>query len=99
MKILSKTVSVLAVLAALAPGAAIAQTPPANTGAFGNVNALFQDALWQVSINGGATWSQAYQVQGPPGVWQTNTAAYSWISATSSGTGGAATTSSGPCST
>jgi hypothetical protein len=33
MKIFSKTVSVLALLAALAPSAATAQTPPANTGA------------------------------------------------------------------
>jgi hypothetical protein len=88
MKILSKTVSVLTLLAALSPGAAGAQTAPANTGAAANVNVLFQDALWQVSTNGGATWSQAYQVQGPPGVWQAATSAYSWISATTSGTGG-----------
>lgn len=89
MKIFSKTVSVIAVLAALAPGAASAQTPPANTGAPGNVNALFQDALWQVSTNGGATWSQAYQVQGPPSPpWLPASSTYSWISATSSGSGG-----------
>ncbi len=88
MKILSKAVIVLVVVAALAPGAASAQTPPANTGAAANVNGSFQDALWQVSINGGTTWSQAFQVQGPPGVWQAPTPAYSWISATSSGTGG-----------
>jgi hypothetical protein len=87
MKILSKTVSVLALLAALAPAAG-AQTPPANTGAAANLNGSFQDAFWQVSVNGGATWSQAFQVQNPPGVWQTGTPAYSWISATSSGTGG-----------
>lgn len=88
MKILTKTVSVLAVLAALAPVAASAQTPPANTGAAANVNALFQDALWQVSTNGGASWSQAFQVQNPPSPWLAATPAYSWISATSSGTGG-----------
>jgi hypothetical protein len=89
MKIFSKTVSVLTMLVALSAGAAGAQTPPANTGAAANVNGLFQDALWQVSINGGATWSQAYQVQGPPSPpWLPNTSAYSWISATSSGSGG-----------
>ncbi|MDB4889629.1 MAG: hypothetical protein JWL61_1484 [Gemmatimonadetes bacterium] len=88
MKMLSKAVGVLALIAMLAPGAASAQTPPANTGATGNVNGVFQDALWQVSTNGGTTWSQAYQVQSPPGAWQTATPAYSWISATSSGTGG-----------
>ena len=88
MKILTKAVTVLAVVAALAPAAASAQTAPANTGAAANVNGAFQDALWQVSINGGATWSQAYQVQSPPGAWQPGTSAYSWISATSSGTGG-----------
>jgi len=88
MKNLSKTVSLLAVLAALTPVAASAQTAPANTGAAANVNALFQDALWQVSTNGGASWSQAYQVQNPPSPWQAATPTYSWISATSSGTGG-----------
>ncbi|MEO5814101.1 MAG: PEP-CTERM sorting domain-containing protein [Gemmatimonadaceae bacterium] len=88
MKILSKAVCLTAVLAALAPGAASAQTPPANTGATGNVNGSFQDVMWQVSTNGGATWSAAYQVQGPPSPpWLANTAAYSWISATLSGSG------------
>lgn len=88
MKIIFRAFTILASLALLAPGTASAQTAPANTGAAGNINALFQDALWQVSTNGGVTWLSAYQVQGPPGVWQTNTSAYSWISATSSGTGG-----------
>ncbi len=88
MKILWKAVSLLAVLATLTPSAAGAQTAPANTGAAGNVNGVFQDALWQVSTNGGTTWSAAYQVQGPPGAWLPGTAAYSWISATTSGSGG-----------
>ncbi|MEP6731431.1 MAG: PEP-CTERM sorting domain-containing protein [bacterium] len=86
MKIV-KAFTLLASLAVLAPATASAQTPPANTGAPGNVNGLFQDALWQVSTNGGATWGQALQVQGPPGVWQTSAVA-SWISASSTGSGG-----------
>ncbi|MEO8620947.1 MAG: PEP-CTERM sorting domain-containing protein [bacterium] len=85
---LLRVCSILALIAIAAPATASAQTPPANTGALGNVNGLFQDAAWQVSTNGGATWSQAYQVQNPPGVWQLNTALSSWISATSSGSGG-----------
>ncbi|MEO8335592.1 MAG: PEP-CTERM sorting domain-containing protein [bacterium] len=88
MKILSKAVCLTAVIAALVPGAASAQTPPANTGAPINVNGVFQDAMWQVSTNGGATWSAALQVQRPPSPpWLPNTATYSWISATLSGSG------------
>ena len=85
MKIL-KAVAFLASLAV--PAAASAQTPPANTGAAGNVNGSFQDAFWQVSTDGGANWGAALQVQSPPSVWQTNTPAHSWISATTSGSGG-----------
>lgn len=87
MKMISRTVKLLASLALLAPAVASAQTAPANTGAAGNVNGLFQDAMWQVSTDGGVNWIQAFQVQSPPGVWQAATAAYSWISATSSGSG------------
>jgi PEP-CTERM motif len=88
MKINAKAFALLASLAVLAPPMANAQTPPANTGAAGNVNGSFQDAFWQVSTDGGANWASAFQVQNPPGVWQANTASYSWISATSSGSGG-----------
>jgi len=87
MKLL-RVCSLLASLAIVAPVTASAQTPPANTGAASNVNGLFQDAAWQVSTNGGVTWSQAYQVKSPPGVWQTGTPLASWISATPSGSGG-----------
>jgi hypothetical protein len=87
MKLL-RVCSFLASLAMLAPATASAQTPPANTGALGNVSGSFQDAAWQVSINGGTTWFQAFQVQNPPSVWQLNTFLSSWISATSSGSGG-----------
>ena len=72
----------------LAPLAARAQTTPANTGASGNVVAGI-DTKWQVSIDNGATWYNAPQVQNPPSPpWEPNTSAYSWISATSSGSGG-----------
>lgn len=91
MKILWKTVSVIALVALVTPGVTSAQTPPANTGAAANLNGIFQDALWEVSTNGGSTWFQAFQVQGPPGVWQTGNAARSWISATNTGSGGGGT--------
>ena len=58
-----------------------------NTGAPGNVNGSFQDAAWQVSTNGGGSWSQALQVQGPPGVWVSGSS-FSWIAATTSASGG-----------
>ncbi len=88
MKMIGKAIALLASLALVAPGSASAQMPPANTGAASNVNALFQDALWEVSTNGGLSWMQAYQVQNKPGVWQANTSTYSWISSSSSGSGG-----------
>jgi hypothetical protein len=87
MKMISKAFTLVASLALLAPAVASAQTAPANTGAASNVNGVFQDALWQVSTDGGLNWIQAFQVQNPPSVWQAATAAYSWISATSSGSG------------
>jgi len=69
-------------------GTANAQPTISNTGVPANINGSFQDALWQVSINNGANWNQALKVLTPPGAWQPNTAAYSWISATTSGSGG-----------
>ena len=88
MNTVSKAVTILAALALLGPTSTSAQTPPANTGASGNVNSSFQDAMWQVSTDGGVTWGTAYQVQNKPAVWQANTPQYSWISATSTGSGG-----------
>ena len=88
MKMIGKAITLLVSLALVAPGSASAQLPPANTGAASNVNALFQDALWQVSTDGGVNWMQAYQVQGRPGAWLANTSGYSWISSSSSGSGG-----------
>lgn len=78
-------VAVATVLLAM-PAVAAAQTVH-NTGAPGNVNGAFQDAAWQVSTNGGASWFQALQVQSPPGPWVSGTG-FSWIAATTSGSGG-----------
>lgn len=77
----------LALALAIAPALASAQTVN-NTGNPSNVNGSFQDLAWQVSTNGGGSWSQAFQVQSPPGVWQPATPTYSWIGATTSGSGG-----------
>jgi len=72
----------------LTVGTATAQSI-SNTGVPANVNASFQDAKWQVSTNNGATWIQALQVQSPPSPpWASATAAYSWISATTTGSNG-----------
>lgn len=66
---------------------AAAQTEPANTGAAANIVAE-RDTRWEVSIDGGTSWILAYQVQGPPSVWEPATPAYSWIAATSNASGG-----------
>jgi len=88
MKRTSRALAGITLLLVLAPLAARAQTAPANTGASANVVAGI-DTKWQVSIDGGATWYNAPQVQNPPSPpWEPNTSAYSWISATSSGSGG-----------
>lgn len=84
-----RLISVLVTSLLLISGGARAQTPPANTGTTGAV-----DANWQVSINGGTTWFQAFKVINPlfptsgfiPPNWEPNTADYSWISATPTGT-------------
>lgn len=82
-KVFSFATLLLPVSAAVA-----AQQTPANTGASANVVAGI-DTRWQVSIDGGVTWIQAPQVQNPPSPpWEPNTSLYSWISATSSGSGG-----------
>ena len=74
----------------LTPTITQAQTAPANTGAAANLGGSpIVDSQWQFSTNGGASWAQAFQVQSPPSPpWQANTAQYSWISATSSASGG-----------
>src|SRR5450759_1796736 len=84
-----RLISILVTSLLLISGGARAQTPPANTGTTGAV-----DANWQVSLNGGTTWFQAFKVINPlfpasgfiPPNWEPNTAAYSWISATPTGT-------------
>ncbi len=86
-----RLISILVTSLLLISGGARAQTPPANTGTTGAV-----DANWQVSINNGSTWFQAFKVINPlfplsgfiPPNWEPNTADYSWISATATGTGG-----------
>jgi PEP-CTERM motif-containing protein len=74
----------------LVAAGARAQTPPANTGTTGPV-----DAYWEVSIDNGTIWYQAFKVIHPgffasgfiPPNWEPNTADYSWISANSTATG------------
>ena len=88
MRSLFKAFTSVAALLLVVTGGARAQVAY-NTGAAANVNGSFQDSKWQVSVDGGASWFQAYQVQGPPSPpWQANTSLYSWISATTSGSGG-----------
>jgi PEP-CTERM motif len=85
----SRAFAVVAALLLLAPVTGRGQTPPANTGAAVNLSGTPpRDTKWDVSTDNGLNWVQAYQVQNPPGVWQPNTTSYSWISATSSGSGG-----------
>ena len=86
-----RLIGVLASALLLISGVARAQTPPANTGTTGAT-----DLNWQVSTNGGSSWSPALKVVNPlfstsgfiPPNWQPNTADYSWISATTTGSGG-----------
>ena len=86
-----RLISVLASALLLISGGARAQTPPANTGTTGPV-----DLGWQVSTNGGTTWFSALKVINPsfplsgfiPPNWEPNTVDYSWISKTTTGSGG-----------
>jgi hypothetical protein len=86
-----RLIGVLASALLLISGVARAQTPPANTGTTSPI-----DLNWQVSTNGGSSWIQAFKVINPlfptsgfiPPNWQANTAGYSWISATATGSGG-----------
>lgn len=88
MRYTSRLLGTIAGLLLLASGSATAQTAH-NTGAAANVNGLFQDAQWQVSTDAGTSFYQALQVQFPPSPpWAANTPAYSWIAATTSGSGG-----------
>lgn len=76
----------------LVSSGALAQTPPANTGTTGPV-----DAFWEVSINGGGIWFPAFMVINPlfptsgfiPPNWEPNNVPeYAWISATTTASGG-----------
>jgi PEP-CTERM motif-containing protein len=88
MNATSKALIAVTLIVLLAPAAARSQTAPANTGASANVVGGV-DTRWQVSIDNGVTWFGAFQVQNPPSPpWEANTSSYSWISATSSGSGG-----------
>jgi PEP-CTERM motif len=85
----SRAVAVITALLVLAPATGRGQTPPANTGALVNLTGNPpRDTKWDVSTDNGQNWFSAFQVQNPPPVWEPGTASYSWISATSSGTGG-----------
>lgn len=87
MRFLSRLGGTAALVATLAP-AALAQVAH-NTGVPGNVNGSFQDTQWQISTNGGTSFTQAYQVQTPPSPpWAPATGTYSWIAATTSASGG-----------
>lgn len=88
MKTPSRALAVVTALVLLTPLTVRGQTAPANTGASANVVAGV-DTKWEVSIDNGVSWYNAFQVLGPPSPpWEPNTTSYSWISATSSGTGG-----------
>lgn len=80
------------VAAAAVPASAQA---PSSTGA--NVSGG-RDQSWQVQYTNsgspsGSGFFDAFVVQSPPGVWEGNTAAYQWISATSTGSLGVNPTS------
>jgi PEP-CTERM motif len=46
------------------------------------------DNRWQVSTNGGTSFSSAFVVTSPPGVWGSSAPGGIWVGATSSGSGG-----------
>lgn len=85
MNVRLNALAAVALVVLSAPGLVGAQTAH-NTGASGNVVGGV-DTQWQVSTNGGSSFNQAFQVQSPPGVWQT-AGNSSWISSTLSGSGG-----------
>jgi hypothetical protein len=88
MKVMSKVAGAVAILATFLPAAAHAQTAY-NTGMPGNINGSSQDTKWEVSTNGGTTFTQAYKVLTPPSPpWEAATSSYSWIAATTSASGG-----------
>lgn len=74
----------LVTLGVTAAPAALSAQFPVSTGS--NVVAGV-DQAWQVSVNGGSSWFNAFVVTSPPGAWQANTAAYKWISFNAAGSG------------
>ena len=54
----------------------------------GVVQSAGRDQRWDVSTNGGATWTQAFIVAPVPGQWTAGAPGGVWIGATATGTGG-----------